>query len=400
MKNLILCLLVSAVCFVNMTTVLQGQKKWITAYYPLWAVPSLYPENLEYNKLTHIVHFSANPVRTSPYLDVLIPAEKNGFNQDSINIQWGGVYNGNNPPLWRTIDIQKTLLSKSHEAGVKVILSVGGIYGAGAETMSWISKDSEKIKTFVAASCAYAKRKGYDGIELDWEFPRESDRQGFNMMIRQFRNQLDSWKPRGIFIAAVFESPGPSFAYERDAMIACFDQINPMTYEMYAGDFSSLKTGYNSPMKLSTEFEGYNGYAIDQNGHGPKAWIQDGYPSEKIGLSISLLTTEFYTVTPPLQPGQSFKSKNWGYYKNVPQSGRHWDSSASVPWQASSTTFITYEDTASVRLKGEYARSLNLGGIMIYDLLGGYVPEAAVENRHLLLRSAEKSFTFPAAVQK
>ena len=378
------------VCVLSVKIHVQAQKKWITAYYPLWAVPSMYPENLEYEKLTHIVHFSANPVRTPPYLDVLIPAGTKGFNQDSMNIQWGGVYNGNNPPVWRTIDIQNTLITKAHESGVKVILSVGGIYGVGAEIMSWISKDTEKIKVFVAASCAYAQRKGYDGIELDWEFPRAADRQGYNIMIRQYRDNLNMWKQRGTFIASVHESPGSYFAYDRDSMIACFDQINPMTYEMYAGDFSSLKTGYNSPISLSKEFQGYNGYAIDQDGHGPKAWINAGYPSEKLGLSISLLTTEFYNVVPPVQPGQSFKSKNWGYYKNIPMAGRNWDASASVPWQASGSTFITYEDPKSIKIKVNYAKSLGLGGIMIYDILGGFMPEAQPTEKHMLLKSAIK----------
>lgn len=387
MNKRIVFIVMFLVCFISMTGYGQAQKKWITAYYPLWAVPSMYPENLEYNKLTHLVHFSANPVRTSPYLDVLVPAGAKGFNQDSMNIQWGGLYNGNNPPIWRTIDIQKTLISKAHESGVKVILSVGGIYGTGAETMSWISKDPEKIKTFVAASCAYAKRKGYDGIELDWEFPRAADRQGFNMLIQQFRDHLNEWKTKGIFIASVHESPGAYFAYDRDSMIACFDQINPMTYEMYAGDFSSLKAGYNSPINLSTEFSEYNGYAIDQDGHGPKAWIKAGYPSQKIGLSISFLTTEFYSVSPPVQPARPFKNKNWGYYKNIPAVGRHWDASASVPWQASGSTFITYEDPASIKIKVNYAQTNNLGGIMIYDLLGGFTPDAPPGEKHLLLKS-------------
>jgi GH18 family chitinase len=365
----------------------QNNRMWVTAYYPLWAVPSMYPEDIEYAGITHIVHFSANPVRTPPYLDVLVRAPDKPFNQDSINIQFGGVYNGNNPPLWRTIDIQQSLIARAHDANVKVILSVGGIYGVGAETMSWITKDPERVKTFATSSCEYAKRKGYDGIELDWEFPRVVDKLGFNMLIRAFRDKLNSWKPRGIFIAAVHECPGSYFAYEKDSLLACFDQINPMTYEMYAGDFSKIRTGYNTPLDSMSEFPGYNGYGVNQNGHGPRSWIENGYPASRIGLGISFLTTEFYGVTSPVQPAQAFINKNWGYFKNVPVQTRHWDGLAKVPWAASGTTFYTYEDTASIRAKVSYAKSLNLGGIMIYDLLGGYLPSAPHSQKHPLLKA-------------
>jgi GH18 family chitinase len=53
---------------------------------------------------------------------------------------------------------------------------------------------------------------------------------------------------------------------------------------------------------------------------------------------------------------------------------------------------ITYEDTVSVRLKIDYAKSLNLGGIMIYDLLGGYDGKAADGKKDLLLRTVKRHF--------
>lgn len=383
-KTLFFITLISTIVFS------QAQKKWITAYYPLWAVPTLYPESVDYASVTHIVHFSANPTKTSPFLDVLVQPVRGGYNQDSVNIQWGGVYNGNNPPLWRKIDVQQTLIAKAHENKVKVLLSVGGIFGDGAKAMSYIAEDIERSNTFVKASCAYAKRKGYDGIEFDWEHPYANDREGYIRLIKRFRQELDQWPVKGIFITAVNHTPWQSLGYDKDAMISCFDQINPMTYEMYAGNYENIKTGYSSPLELPTQFSGYNGYAINQSGRGVKAWLEFGIPKTKLGLSISFLTTEFYNVKSPVQPAQSFGWHNWGYIKNIPKEGRNWDPVALVPWHASGSTFITYEDTASVRLKVEYAKKYDLGGVMIYDILGGFVPDAQDKERHLLLNSVSR----------
>jgi GH18 family chitinase len=363
----------------------QTQKKWISAYYGLWSVPNMYPEKVDFSKATHIIHFSANPSKTAPYLDVLVSK------QDSFNIQYGGTYNGNdiNNP-WYTSDIQKDLITRAHKAKAKVLLSVGGIYGQGAEDMSWIAGDREKMEIFVLASCAYAKRRGYDGIELDWEFPKINQRDDFSRLIRRFRRELDVWKPRGEFIIATLEYPDAR--YDKDALITACDQINPMTYGMYGGDFQNPRTGYNSPLEVSTLFKEYNGYAVNQPGHGPKQWIKKGYPAHKMGLSISFLAEKFHQVEPPVQPGQRYHGASYFYTQDIPQEGRHWDASSQVPWQASGSEMITYEDTMSVRLKIEYAQSLQLGGIMIYDLLGGYDGKAPEGKKEILLQTAYKCF--------
>ena len=369
------------------SAVSQNKSLWVTAYYPLWSAPTMYPEAVDFSNVTHIVHFCANPVQDYPYLDVLVPAPPGKYNQDSVNIQWGGNYNGNNPPLWRKIDIQQTLLTRAHAKGVRVVLSVGGIYGAGAQSLSFITADPVRLDIFVRNACAYAKRKGYDGIELDWEFPKASEKQNFSSLIMRFRKELDTWKPRGLFFAAVNHTPWPSVGYDRDSLVAAFDQINVMTYEMYNGSYSNIKTGYNTPIQLPVDYPGYSGYALEQPGRAMRAWIQFGVPASKLGLGISFLTAEFFNVQPPVEPARPFGWHNWGYVKDIPADGRHWDNTSLVPWQASGTKFITYEDTASVRRKVEYARKLQLGGLMLYDLLGGYVPQNPEGKREELLRA-------------
>jgi GH18 family chitinase len=161
MKNRYYFLIVVSWLFTLSLVQPQTQKKWISAYYGLWSVPRMYLEKVDFSKVTHIIHFSANPVKISPYLDVLVSK------QDSFNIQYEGTYNGNdmkNP--WYSSDIQKDIITRAHKAKAKVVLSDGGIYGGERKNMGWIAGDQERMETFVLAACAYAKRRGYDGIEL------------------------------------------------------------------------------------------------------------------------------------------------------------------------------------------------------------------------------------------
>jgi chitinase len=350
----------------------QAKDQWITAYYPWWFYYQMPPSAVDFSAMTHVVVFSSNPTKTAPYLDVLVNPH------DSAN-----VVNGLDCGI--PGDYLRQLVTLAHAKGTKVLLSVGGIWGVGSQNMSYIAQDDKRIEIFVTASCAFAKRWGFDGLELDWEVPQLNEKWRHNKLILRFRAELDRWNPRGLFVAATWESPLP--VYDRDAMVAAFDQINPMTYEMYKGDFTKTLTGYNGPIEQSTQFVPYAGAAINQPGHGPRAWIAQGYPASKLGLSISFTTTVFTNVGPPVQPSRLYGGHDWGNVRDIPKRGRHWDASSGVPWQASGSTFISYEDTASCRLKVEYGKSLGLGGVMVYELGGGYIPKAPPGERDLLIKS-------------
>ncbi len=370
------CAILLTMLFLSLPGILEGQHKgWITAYYPHWWYAEVNPvTDLDYAKVTHIVIFSANPSRTPPYLDVLVNPN------DSAQVEYGILTGRPAPYLEQTV-------ANAHRHNVRVVLSVGGIMGEGAQTMSWMAQDANRVDIFVRAACAYVQRKHLDGIEIDWEFPQAADRAGFNRLINRFRKQLDTWTPHGLLLAAVHQAPWPMFGYDRDSLVACFDQINLMTYEMYPGSFEKVRTGYTSPLKLPSGYPDYTGYAIDQQGMGPRAWIAKGYPASKIGLGISFTTTEFTGVQPPVQPGRPFGGHRWGYVKNVPPTGRHWDETSGVPWQGSGSTFISYEDTASCRRKAEYAKALGLGGVMLYELGSGYLPGEGAGAKDQLLGS-------------
>lgn len=376
LRRSLLCFLI--LCAFSAPARPEGQNGalWVTAYYPWWYYNQMPIAEIDFSTMTHVVLFSANPVQSPPYLDVLVNA------RDSANVV-------NGVDCGRPGDFLRQFVLAAHAKGVKALLSVGGIWGPGAENMHFIAQDDARINTFVTASCAFARRWNMDGIELDWEFPQFVDKWRHNKLILRFRKELDAWPQRGIFIAAVNDSPLP--AYDRNVMAEAFDQINLMTYELYRGDYSKSLTGYNGPITQSSQYQPYIGAAIDQPGHGPRSWTDQGYPASKIGLSISFTTTVFTNVTPPVEPSRPYGEHNWGNVRDIPKRGRHWDHSSQVPWFADGTTFVSYEDTASCRLKVEYARSHGLGGVMVYELGAGFVPSAQPGKRDLLMKSVAAS---------
>ncbi len=69
---------------------------------------------------------------------------------------------------------QSALLTSAHARGKSVIMSIGGAYpGNLASQLGTIANDSTLRTTFSQNIVTYLQMKGYDGVDLDWEFPQK-----------------------------------------------------------------------------------------------------------------------------------------------------------------------------------------------------------------------------------
>jgi GH18 family chitinase len=364
---------------------------WTTGYYPRWAAGDMPPRDIHWTGLTHVIHFGANPVQIPPYLDVLVQAE------DSLQLQFGNGW------VWppSTIDVQQQLLEHAHRNNVKVLLSVGGIWGDGAKNMDFIAADDDRLQKFVSAASAYARRKGYDGIEIDWEPP--SSVSAMTTMIRSFREQLDRWTPRGIL--AIAAANGHQQKYDPEVCNTLVDQVNIMMYDFHMTP--SWVTGrdityYNAPLGPSTNpsLRGQQHYMNE----GPAKWIKKGFHATKLGLGIPFYGYCYRGKSTPAEP----RGNVWPQYIPYPLvldalkhgGTRYWDEGANVPWAAGRASqpiswyvnageefYITYEDSMSIDAKVRWAQTLGLGGIMIYELWQGWNKNARGREKDPLLEA-------------
>ncbi len=68
---------------------------------------------------------------------------------------------------------QSALLSSAHARGKSVIMSIGGAYPANLATqLATIAASSTLRTTFSQNIVTYLQAKGYDGVDIDWEFPQ------------------------------------------------------------------------------------------------------------------------------------------------------------------------------------------------------------------------------------
>ncbi|MFH1261867.1 MAG: glycosyl hydrolase family 18 protein [Pseudomonadota bacterium] len=352
---------------------------WITAYWmrsSVWDVP---PKNIDFSKMTHIVHFTTEPTQTAPYYTV----------QDmELDNDGSGVSD------------QVELLNYAHAGGVKVLLCLGGVGGDWDVNMTYVTSTDGLATTYVNNVLSYAKSKGYDGVDIDWEVPDTADLQNFIRLMTKLRAGLDAWQdathPKGILTIAV-----PTWAtrkgYDVPTLNATADQVNLMTYDMEK-DFDYI--GFNSAIRKPTTYPNYDAYDIDYRYlKGPDGWITKGLLRSRIGIGLPFYGHRCNGNT---APGQTRICSSWSdvkyeaalALKNESGSVSNWDSEAQVPWigNNASNYFITYDDKASIAAKVNYTRTETLGGVMIWELWYDTIKAGGKPYTHPLLDAAAAAY--------
>ena len=83
------------------------------------------------------------------------------------------------------------ILGPAHQRGVPVLLAVGGATVPGA-TFSAIAATGAARAAFSAAVAEFAAASGYDGVDLDWEFPTAKEGPAHVALIESLRTALDA----------------------------------------------------------------------------------------------------------------------------------------------------------------------------------------------------------------
>lgn len=286
-------------------------------------------------------------------------------------------------------------LRRQHPA-LHLILSIGG--WDAAPQYSDIAL-TERSRGRFAASCiqAFLVRQGFDGIDLDWEFPvhgglnrsRPQDRADATALAREFRRQLDALGRRNHrhYLLTVATPAGTwqqggaysvSDSYDLAALAHEADWLNVMTYDMNT-IFSPL-SAFNAPLDADPgDSTPEPQHSRDNLKSAVRHYESQGVPAAKIMLGVAFYGRGFTGVSPQ---GAGLYSKYAGVYAETPWKAvrsqfltnpdwvRHWSSTAQAPWLYNDRQhiFFTYDDPLSLGIKADFARRQQLRGVMIWVL--------------------------------
>ncbi|CCE78255.1 Piso0_000873 [Millerozyma farinosa CBS 7064] len=257
-------------------------------------------------------------------------------------------------------------------------MSIGG-WGSDA-AFSTVMSDTNKMNTFVSSAVNLLSKYGFDGIDIDWEYPKNAHEGKLMVdLLRKLRQELDSLassKRPILTIAAPAGEDSRSNLRMRE-MDQYLSFWNIMCYD-YAGNSWSDKTGFHSNLFGSNGDNELNGSDVITS------YLNSGISSRKLVLGMPLYGRKFFGAKSP-SIGQKFNASaangeaDIADYKFLPMKGcqEYFDPrkvSASC-FDPKKECFVSYDNQQSARIKAKFVESKNLAGGMWWDSAGDPLDE-------------------------
>jgi len=330
----------------------------LVGYYAAWAAYyNYYPNQIDAGKLTHINYAFAN-IGSDLKLALGYP------DVDPSNIKLLNSLKQANPDL-------------------KTLISVGGWNWSGKFSDAALT---EETRTAFADSCVdFIKKYGFDGVDLDWEYPvsgglkanarRGEDKHNFTLLLKKIREKLDAQGSADNKHYLLTIAGGADHSYinnvELSKLAQYLDYANVMTYDLHG--YWDSNTDLLAPLYDNNDPSPQYKASVDK---AVTAWLGASFPAEKIVMGIPFYGYLYSSVNNSNNGlYQSFGGSNSiGYqaikdnYLNKPGYTSHIHSQSKVPWLFNGTIFISYEDPKSIGHKTDYIKSKKLGGAMVWEL--------------------------------
>ena len=331
------------------TPVITQCDKRIVAYYAYWDKPNYTSANIPMNEITHIEHAFIRLDTTK--------------NDGTLSVD--------------STFLEPALIARAHAAGVKVLVSVGGSDTAQGTAFEIVSASATARANFANNLYNFCKTNGYDGVDIDYEFPlNTTDESNLTLMMQAIRAVL----PSPIWLLSMSTSAmgnntwNGAYYMNLTALEGIADFFNVMDYDFYGGwDTNSghLAPQYQNPAdplvagSFKTSLDWY--------------LITAGITPAKINAGMPFYADEFTSVNALWKNcggGCPVVNQNYGSFVkprlNAMGYTVQWDSSAQANY-LTGADFITYESVATAANKTTYALGTRgVGGVMIWEISQDY----------------------------
>lgn len=348
--------------------------KIVVGYYTGWSAYKGYsPQHVPANQLTHLNYAFAkiNPATSSIAL------------ADPANDR-------------KNFSALRALKQKHPQ--LKILISVGG--WDYSTYFSDIASTSARREAFAQSCLEFILEHGFDGVDLDWEYPvsgglsgnsnRPQDKQNFTLLLKAIRDKLNVQQKKDgrTYYLTIAGAANTSYLskIEPKNIAGIVDYIFVMTYDMHGpwDNYADFNAPLYQPQESSPQYK-------NSVHDGISAYIKNGVPTNKLVLGMPFYGYLYQGVSSQnhglYSKYSSAKSISYdairSSYLNNSSYAKLYHATAQVPYLYGNNVFITYEDPQSIAAKGALAKSMGLAGIGAWEL--------SHDTSGALLRSAYRS---------
>lgn len=303
-------------------------------------------------------------------------------------------------------NINKLRALKQQNPHLKVLISTGGW------TLSWtlskVAANPTLRRTFVSSFASFVVTNGFDGCDIDWEYPGkqgigfnyidENDPANFATLLKELKAELNRISPNKYILIVSAMGTNPIVIENYRQVEPYLDHILMMTYDYYGsfGDGGHL-AGLHHGGDMDPAFN-------------VTAAVQKSlslFPANKLNLGLPLYGRGWAKIIPtdpknPIYgksvggPGVSYSGDagepgltSWRHLKPVINKNglkEYFDSEANAYYVHNDITGETwsYDNEKSIALKTQYAIDQSMGGIMFWELSD----DLRNDNRNSLIANA------------
>ena len=262
---------------------------------------------------------------------------------------------------------------------IRVLLSLVNQSGE-QDAFTAVCGDSQRRESFAAHCAELVEKHGYDGVDLDWEYPCvpsnfqdacPEDRENFTETLRAIRRAFDALRGKKPLLTI---AAGADLYYaasvDLPAVAETVDFINLMTYDLKCG-FHAL-SGHHTSLYSST-----GDYFRNSCDQALRLFTAHGVPKEKLLMGCAFYSRKWENV-PDRNHGFLQLTKRGGGYgprweelekDYLDRNGfvYFWDDEAKAPFLFNGSTFLSFDDPHSLREKCDYVNREGYGGIFYWE---------------------------------
>lgn len=227
----------------------------------------------------------------------------------------------------------KELIKTAHNQNVKVFLSVGGwgIGDGGGDDSRFhrLAETPAGQTTFINSVIKAVNTFGFDGVDLDWEYP-DPDHRSADDFVELSKQLYQALHLQNKKLTAAVVSAGKQAYGIKEEVYPYMDWLNIMVYD---GDYGPSELKHHSPYSMSVK-------CID-------FWLNErNLPASKCVLGL------------PFYAKKGFGNFGYSYKKLLEEGASHYDDY----WNGH-----FYNGTITIANKTKLAMQMNLAGVMVWE---------------------------------